>query len=545
MLGLAAQHGQGHQRIVAQTEQRRLERTGERQVVRGRDQHIEQRHHVLHLGCVEQVGLFGLHAGQVQGAQGVLHAGQAVALAGHHQHLFGRGAAGDLRGHPGGGLCAFTHALGFFGLVAGFGEAVAPGQRVAACALAIVIRIGNGRQAQQLAGVFRFGGVVAEACGLVLRLGLPHDGVDGGNHALRVAARVVAAEQVAAQPIAHKGLRGDEHLRLGPAKAVDALLGVAHDEHAGRGRPTARARIARQPRVQRLPLQRVGVLKLIDQQVANARIEPLLHPARQHGVGQHDQGRALHIVHVHPAVLLLDGGKLRNQAARQPGHALLVLPGLVLAAGHQQALQLGLGLLRGGELLQVLRQAVFLGHEHRFAQHVQALVQVGAGQRVDDGVRRLLRGLVGLGAQSAGTVAPTLLAGCILQGLGRLGPRGQFRVGLLERWHRGIDYARVVGQIKLHPLGQCRRQRLVRLRSAMAGHHGFVVGAQAGALGHGLQKRGPHLAHGLGIVFQQLKVRGQPLLLQQRQRGRAQQRGKPAVEGADLHRAARLQQLAV
>ena len=65
MLGLAAQHGQGHQGIVAQAKQGRLERTGQRQVVRGRDQRIQQRHHVLHLGRVEQVGLFRLHAGQV------------------------------------------------------------------------------------------------------------------------------------------------------------------------------------------------------------------------------------------------------------------------------------------------------------------------------------------------------------------------------------------------------------------------------------------------------------------------------------------------
>jgi len=146
MLRLAAQHGQGHQGIVTQTKQRRLERARQRQVVRGRDQRIEQRHHVLHLGCVEQIGLFRLHAGQVQGAQGVLHAGQAVALAGHHQHLFGRGAAGDLRGHPGGGLCAFTHALGFFGLVAGLGQAVAPGQRVAggAASIARIVVIGDG-----------------------------------------------------------------------------------------------------------------------------------------------------------------------------------------------------------------------------------------------------------------------------------------------------------------------------------------------------------------------------------------------------------------
>ena len=218
---------------------------------------------------------------------------------------------------------------------------------------------------------------------------------------------------------------------------------------------------------------------------------------------------------------------------------------VVLAAGHQQALQLGLGLLRGGELLQVLRQAVFLGHEHRFAQHVQALVQVGAGQRVDDGVCGLLRGLIGLGAQGAGTVAPALQGGLGLQGLGRLGKGRQVGVRLLERWHRRIHHTCRVGQVELHALGQCRCQRLVRLQAAVAGHHGFVVGTQAGALGHGLQERRPDFAHGLGIVLQQLKVRGQTLLLQQRQRGRTQQRGKPAVKGADLHRATGLQQLAV
>ncbi|MNV19430.1 hypothetical protein D3C71_1102910 [compost metagenome] len=244
-------------------------------------------------------------------------------------------------------------------------------------------------------------------------------------------------------------------------------------------------------------------------------------------------------------MLLLDGGKLRDQAARQPGHALLMLPGVVLAAGGEQPLQLGLGFLRGGELLQVLRQAVFLGDEHCLAQHVQALVQVGAAQRVDDGVRRLLRGLVGLCAQSAGTVAPALQGGFGLQGLGGLDQRGQLGVCLLEGRHGCIHHACRVGQIKLNPLGQCRRQRLVRLRAAVAGHHGFIVGTQAGAFGHGLQERGPDLAHGLGIVFEQLKVRGQALLLQQRQRRRAQQRGKPAVEGADLHRAASPQQLAV
>jgi hypothetical protein len=82
-------------------------------------------------------------------------------------------------------------------------------------------------------------------------------------------------------------LRGAEHARVGAAKAVDALLGVAHDEDAGRVQPAAAgAGVARQPGVQRLPLQRVGVLELVDQQMAHARVQALLHVAAEEFVRQ-------------------------------------------------------------------------------------------------------------------------------------------------------------------------------------------------------------------------------------------------------------------
>ena len=112
---------------------------------------------------------------------------------------------------------------------------------------------------------------------------------------------MVAAEQVAIQPVAHKHFGGLEHLRLGAAKAVNTLFGVAHNEHAGRLAPGPG--VAAEPGPQRLPLQRVGVLKLVNQQVFDARIQALLHPARQHRVAQQNQGGALDIVHVDPAVL--------------------------------------------------------------------------------------------------------------------------------------------------------------------------------------------------------------------------------------------------
>ena len=88
---------------------------------------------------------------------------------------------------------------------------------------------------------------------------------------------MVAAEQIPAQ-FGDKGLRRNEHLRFRPAKTVNALLGITDDEDAWR-LPTSSG-IAAQPRMQRLPLQRIGVLKFIDQQMLDARIEPLLNPTR-------------------------------------------------------------------------------------------------------------------------------------------------------------------------------------------------------------------------------------------------------------------------
>ena len=174
------------------------------------------------------------------------------------------------------------------------------------------------------------------------------------------------------------------------------------------------------------------------------------------------------------------------------------------------------------------------GDEHRLAQFVQAQVQVAAGQRVDDGIGRFLGCLVGFGAQGLGAGQPALLAGIALQRSSGVIQPIQFGVLQLKRWHRGIDHTGFVSQVKFHTLGQRCPQRLVRLRAAILRHHGFVVGPQAVAGGDSVQKRAPHLAHGLGIVFEQFKVGGQALGLQQRQRGRAQQRGKPAVKGANL-----------
>ena len=106
--------------------------------------------------------------------------------------------------------------------------------------------------------------------------------VDRVDHRRRVAARVIARQDAAAEAVAHEPRGRLEHARLGAAKALDALLRITDDEDARGASPAraaARAGTAREPAVQRMPLQRARVLELVDQQVREARVEPLLDPA--------------------------------------------------------------------------------------------------------------------------------------------------------------------------------------------------------------------------------------------------------------------------
>ena len=190
-----------------------------------------------------------------------------------------------------------------------------------------------------------------------------HHLVDQADDDRRIAPRVVATQQITTQAIGHKSLCRLKHLRFCPAKAVNALLGVAHQEHARR---VASARIAGQPSAQGLPLQRIRVLKLIDQQVAHAGIQPLLHPAAKHVIGHQRQCRTLQIPHVDPAAFAFELGVFHDQQAGQPRHALLVQPGLVLGLSGQhlqyQVLRLAHGLY-AGDLVAELARCSGLGEQ--------------------------------------------------------------------------------------------------------------------------------------------------------------------------------------
>ena len=176
------------------------------------------------------------------------------------------------------GLAAFLRFAGFFFGVTRFGQRITPIIHADFCRFLSLGTRGaeNAGQGINRAVGLGFGAVGAETFKrfFVLRLlhHLIHPIHDGG----RIAACVVAVEQIALQTRLHKRLRGFEHLRFSTAETVNALLGVAHKEHANR---LASARITRQPRIERLPLQRIGILKFVNQQVANLGIQTLLHPA--------------------------------------------------------------------------------------------------------------------------------------------------------------------------------------------------------------------------------------------------------------------------
>ncbi len=93
-----------------------------------------------------------------------------------------------------------------------------------------------------------------------------------------------------------------------------------------------------------------------------------------------------------------------------------------------------------------------------------------------------------------------------------------------------------VRQCKFDALGQRGFQRLLRLVAPVGGHRVQIVLACVWLGRHAGLETGPDQGYGLGVVLQQLVLTGQAKIAQGLQRRATQQRGKPAVEGAYLHR---------
>ena len=336
----------------------------------------------------------------------------------------------------------------------------------------------------------------AKAIKLCIGLRLLHHRIDQAHDGGRIAPGVVAAQQITPQGVGHKALRRLEHLRLGPAEAVNTLLGVTHQKHTGR---LTRTGIAGQPRAQGLPLQGIGVLKFVNEQVAHAGIEPFLHPAAEHVIGHQRQRRAFQVSHVDPAAFALELCVLHHQQARESRHALLVQPSLVLGLGLRNFDQTVLRLanrLNACQLVAEFARSAFLGEQRVLGGSQVArrdsLLQSGCGFQA--GLER------GRTQQPCGVQQKPLHARTSQQ-FRRCGDSGKLGKLLGKVQHRCSYHALRIRQCKLHTLGQRGFQRLLGLVAAKGGHCFQIVLPRCRCRCHAHLKAGPYQGYRLSVVL--------------------------------------------
>ena len=107
---------------------------------------------------------------------------------------------------------------------------------------------------------------------------LTEDSIQAFHNRGCASSRMVALQHRSPQRRSDELFRRQEHPRLRAPKSVDRLLWVAYDKHRRPTKTTPYTRITAQPSRQRTPLQGARVLELIDQNVPNPRVQPLLHP---------------------------------------------------------------------------------------------------------------------------------------------------------------------------------------------------------------------------------------------------------------------------
>ena len=251
--------------------------------------------------------------GYAQSVQFLLEQGQAFAFASQH-HDIGRLPWAHLRasatsqavGQPACGLPRFLHFALVLRAVARHAQGVAP--------WAVLILLGNcvtGANVFQYLGQFKYaagrrrrGGVRPKTFKPAIHGQRCEHGIDQLHHALRIAAGMVTAQAVATQLLNNKPFGILKHLGLGTPKAVNALFGVT--DYKNRRSPRS-PRITANPGLQGLPLQGVGVLKFIDQQVPHLRIQALANPCAAARVRQQTLRGQFQIIHIQPRTLALQG----------------------------------------------------------------------------------------------------------------------------------------------------------------------------------------------------------------------------------------------
>src|SRR3569833_2221664 len=113
---------------------------------------------------------------------------------------------------------------------------------------------------------------------------------DDWRRAPRGGETVCVGGEVLAQP----GLRGGEELRLGAAEAINRLLAVAHQKAAARAFALGRRQLLQRRKLE-MPLRRMGILRLVDQEVIYTLVELVLHPQRMVAVMHESIGLPLQI----------------------------------------------------------------------------------------------------------------------------------------------------------------------------------------------------------------------------------------------------------
>ena len=267
------------------------------QVMAGRGQDIEHRGQVLGHRRVSQGQAFGHHMRNAGLRQRVGHQRQHAALARQHHDLARQQTmlAHQLANRRRDPRC-LLRAQDLFGLQACLGEGVAPDRQIAVRGFFAGAQ--DAGKAQHLPGLCGSCGVRAVRAPAVQPRRVLKNRIECVNHRRGIAPRVVALQHAALQTVGHKFARCFKDLGLGATETVDALLGVADDEQGQALLPAGTAAspgVRRQPSLKNLPLLWVGVLELVDQHVAQALVQPLLHPAGHTAVAQQGLRSALQV----------------------------------------------------------------------------------------------------------------------------------------------------------------------------------------------------------------------------------------------------------
>ncbi|MNM79164.1 hypothetical protein D3C81_910890 [compost metagenome] len=312
---LAFQAGQQQQVIVSGAHQRALEHVREVEVGLRRHQEGEQRGDVERLQRGQQAAPARAQARNAGLAQRAFVVGQ-MGLAAHQQvHVppagRPRGIAfpdGHVIAHmvqPGGHAPAFLVAQGIALPCARLGQRVAVGRGVGR-RLGFQPFIGRfldqRQQPDRPAGLAQGRGLGFIQRITTLGARMVEHGVDPVQHLGTVAPRAIGPQHGGAEIGLQHGARRAEQAGVGATETVDRLLGIAHQEH---GRLLAKALVAGQPALQDPPLERIGVLELVEQQVLVARVQPHLQVGGGLLVGHQPGRQPFEIREIHRALVVL------------------------------------------------------------------------------------------------------------------------------------------------------------------------------------------------------------------------------------------------